>query len=768
MKKILSVFLAILIMVTSCVCALTVFAADEPCVDHIVDVWANNNKKNHLGTCTVCNQQVKQAHILVPQNTVDVTCTSDGYTYYTCACGYAEERDIVRSYGHDIISTTYNYDVNGDGIFNELDVKYEKTSKCRNCGEFESGTGNIGNSNYCPSCQKYTLLGKTVVNATCRSTDYVIYRCSNPECDPEFSIYGKEILDCKYEDEVKLSNCTDEGYTLHTCVMCEDSYKDNYIPATGHKLNMAGTEATYTYSDGNCTITGYCSVCETSQTVIKPYTTPEKCTSCEKAINSKTVKFPASCEESIIIATNCNSCPTQNITANPIGHSVKTATYVYHDNGDLEKVEVECYNCDSKTSKGDEYNTANRCVICSSAIEKRVVVSPTCDANGYTKVTCSECGEYTESTKGSLSHNSREGEWIFDRASGTYTFKGNCIKDGCNGYTFKAANGTVGKCVRCGKDALTYKKVVYSDCASNGYTSAQCGYCGSYEGYDIKTVLPHNYISTTKTADCENGGATKNTCINCYYTVETNKTEPLGHIGGVESIDYNGTNKVTKGWCDRCNNPYEKTESYKDSEDDCANGHKNGITSKVINKPDCKSGTSGYTRVYCKLCGYYDTDIIPAEHKYGKWTVIVEPTCVESGLRVRICEYCSSSEEDDIPANQTVTGDPKHMYVVMVKGIPATCTEPGLSDEMYCSSCGDYQRAKPIEPLGHEFEVGSTNKDFCDRCDSYVIGEGSGAVACSCMCHNRDGLAKFFFKIILFFCQIIGINQKCDCGTIHY
>lgn len=40
-------------------------------------------------------------------------------------------------------------------------------------------------------------------------------------------------------------------------------------------------------------------------------------------------------------------------------------------------------------------------------------------------------------------------------------------------------------------------------------------------------------------------------------------------------------------------------------------------------------------------------------------------------------------------------------------------------------------------------------------------------VVCSCMCHNNDGLAKFFFKIIMFFCNIFGINQECDCGISH-
>lgn len=770
MKKILSVFLAMLIMVTSCVCALTVFAA-EPCVDHVVEVWANNNTKNHLGTCIVCNETVRKAHVLKAVNVVAATCTTDGYTYYTCDCGYAEERDVVKSFGHDVISTTYNYDINNDKVFNELDVKYIKTFECRNGCLPNPVEGNIGNSNYCPLCNKYTLLGKTVVNATCKSVDYVTYRCSNPDCEPEFTLYGKELLDCKYTTTVEPATCTEEGYTLHECVMCKESYKDNYLPAKGHKINRAGTEATYTYSDGKCTIIGYCSACDHVGTVseTKTYATPEKCTGgCEKAINSKTVKFPASCEESIIITTNCNSCPTQTITAIPVGHSAKTVTYEYHDNGTVESVVVDCYNCDSTTSEGEEYNTANRCVICSSVIEKRVVVAPTCSSNGYTKVTCPECGIYTESTKGMLSHGGDVAEWFFNRESGTYTFKANCTKDGCSGYTFNAAIGTAGKCTRCGKDKLTYKKVVYSDCMSNGYTSAECAYCGKYEGYDVKTVLPHDNVSETKAADCENGGALKSTCKNCYYTVETNQTAPLGHTGGVSAVRYNNTQKTTVGWCDRCNTEYTKTEAISGNEDKCKNGHTHGIVEKVIYKPDCKSGTNGYTRVHCKVCGYYETDIVAAEHKFGEWTITLEPTCVELGLRERTCKICSSVEKDDIPANQTATGDPKHKYIVMVSGYPATCTEDGLSDEMYCSSCGDYQRAKPIPALGHSFDPSSKNKDFCDRCNSYVIGEGSGAVACSCMCHNRDGLAKFFFKIILFFCQILNINQKCDCGTIHY
>ena len=766
MKKILSVFLAILIMVTSCVCALNVFAA-EPCVDHVVELWKNNenNTKNHVGVCTVCGETVKEAHILVKGETEAPTCTVDGYTHYTCKCGYSEDLDIVRKTGHNIVSTTYNYDVNGDGVFNDLDVKYEKTSKCthkyidengieRDCPG-EKTTGNIGNSNYCTACGKYTLLSKTLVNATCRTVDYVIYHCSNSECESEYSISGKELLDCNYELKVKEATCEEEGYNLYTCTMCGDSYKDTYLPKKPHKFNMIVAEedaVKYTYKNGACEIIGYCSLCKKSQRQVEQFATPEKCVSCGKAINDKTVIYPANCEDSIKIKTNCNSCATQEIEALPVGHNAVTTTYEYHDNGTIKSVTVDCANgCDGK-SNSNEYDNANTCVICSSIIEKRVVIAPTCETNGYTKVTCPECGVYTESTKNTIAHNSTVAEWSFDRASGTYIFKADCTNNGCGGYTYSAAIGTAGRCARCGKDTLKYKKVESSDCTFSGYTNAECTYCGNYEGYDVKTSLAHKTISTSVEPTCTKGGVTKSTCVNCYYTVETNETAPLGHLGDVASIKYDSATKTktTTGWCYRCEKTYTtEPEAYNEVENDCAKGHTDGITSRVVIKPDCKSGTSGYTRIYCSTCVYYDVDIIPATHDFGEWTVIYEPTCVETGLRARTCENCSSIEEDTIAPNQTTTGDPKHKYVVVVKGTEPTCTKPGLSDEMYCGSCGDYQKAVVLEPLNHKDDDG--DPDYCDLCDSYLIGEGDGTVTCSCMCHNKDGLAKFFFKFILFF-----------------
>ena len=38
----------------------------------------------------------------------------------------------------------------------------------------------------------------------------------------------------KYSTYLMMPNCTEQGYTLHACPSCGDSYKDTYVDPLGH------------------------------------------------------------------------------------------------------------------------------------------------------------------------------------------------------------------------------------------------------------------------------------------------------------------------------------------------------------------------------------------------------------------------------------------------------------------------------------------------------------------------------------------------------
>lgn len=46
----------------------------------------------------------------------------------------------------------------------------------------------------------------------------------------------------QYSKQVFPPDCTNSGYTLYTCTVCGNSYKDNYTPANGHKLTSKTVE----------------------------------------------------------------------------------------------------------------------------------------------------------------------------------------------------------------------------------------------------------------------------------------------------------------------------------------------------------------------------------------------------------------------------------------------------------------------------------------------------------------------------------------------
>ena len=763
MKKISMIFLVVFVALLTCICATTAAAADTCSAGHLLDKTVIAYYYDEDGIPKYSKTVVCYGKDCKPK----VTSGNAGSTNTCIQCG---ERTLAQREIFHPTCVTEGY------------TEFE----CAYCGVFVAEETNKIAHNY----------KETVVPATCEEDGYTLFTCN-----------------CSTYDNSKP----------------DKSYKDNYILKKGHNMEKPGTAYTYVYNKTNssCVVYGQCADCTAifTETSAEKYeilnVIPDSCPhdGCGINVSKKIVSVPANCEASAEITYSCENGHTVNVKALPVGHVAKTTTYTYSD-GVYVSATVDCYRCGIKTVVDETYKNNTKCEYkdCTGVVETRVVTTPTCSKNGNTKVKCSQGCEYIEASKPSTSHNSKVTEWVYDYESGQYTMKASCRNYGCNGYYKSGSIGVLGKCPACGKaDSLVYKKVTQADCGAKECTEYKCVNCcqpdyqdayGFHSQFIIgKQTRAHNTISDEVAATCLTEGSTKTTCVICYHTRVTANTPALGHLINVGQIKYtenkNSTdiNKQTIGACERTGCPsrnentpdepaiVEKNETV-NNYPKCAKCGGYSVYEEFKVAPDCAHETNGYTRIFCKnncrdsndsyivdngFKYYYipDSSIVAYGHRYSAWKITKSATCSEKGLREKTCSLCNGTLKEEIPAYTYVDEDgnvqPNHEYIVLENGKAATCTEPGMTPFLHCTMCDAFVGHKEIAPTGHKLDTsaGAINKNFCVNCNSYILDEETD-FACSCMHHNTDGLAQLFFRFIIFFCKIFGINQVCECGAIHY
>ena len=128
------------------------------------------------------------------------TCTTDGYTTYTCTvCGDEYVADKVASKGH---------------IAGETVVKNYITADCVNNGSYD-------NVVYCSDCSDELSREKVTVGA----------------------------LGHDYKSAVTAPTCTDKGYTTYTCSRCGDQYVANEKDALKQTAQDRGVSKRDIYSE---------------------------------------------------------------------------------------------------------------------------------------------------------------------------------------------------------------------------------------------------------------------------------------------------------------------------------------------------------------------------------------------------------------------------------------------------------------------------------------------------------------------------------------
>lgn len=133
-------------------------------------------------------------------------------------------------------------------------------------------------------------------------------------------------------------------------------------------------------------------------------------------------------------------------------------------------------------------------------------------------------------------------------------------------------------------------------------------------------------------------------------------------------------------------------------------GHPN---TELKNAKEATCSKEGYTGdKICKDCGKTieaGKAIPKKEHSWDAGKVTKAATCTETGVKTYVCQSCSITRTEDIPA--------LGHKIVTDAAVAATCETDGKTEGSHCSVCGTVLTAqKTVKATGHDWDEGKITK----------------------------------------------------------
>ena len=275
-------------------------------------------------TCVKCAEAVKEyipptGHSYT-RSTKEASCTSGGYTEFTCHCGFSFQSDIVSAKGHDYRDVVYSPTCVEEGYTLRV---------CRACD-------NTYKANTVKPTGHDLKADKTAPG--CTEQGYVTYSCKS--CNYSFVSDYCAPAGHSYVAEVTPPSCEDVGSTKYTCSACGDSYVGDYVSAKGHSYTAEKVDPT-------CSESGYtvnsCSDCDSSY--VSDYTSPRG------HEYTKAVVSEADCTNGGQISYTCECGDSYTEEVFPLGHSYET-TVTLPTLSDYGFTEHTCIRCE-EVSRGN-------------------------------------------------------------------------------------------------------------------------------------------------------------------------------------------------------------------------------------------------------------------------------------------------------------------------------------------------------------------------------------------------------------------------------
>ena len=349
---------------------------------------------------------------------------------------YTESDDYLDTYGYlmDNNDKELKYDDDSGETRNfkityylEKGKTYTLTAELYNCTK----TGIIRIKSEENTLHSHSISTKSIEAATCTEkgyTNYICYSCGYEYKDDYVDALGHDLN----VGTVIPPTCTEKGYTLHHCSRCDEDIKDTYVNALGHELD-AGTVIPPT-----CTEKGYtshlCSICgETvKDTYINALGHSYAISSIKKANLNEDGNIKKKC-------SRCNS-ETTEVIYHPTTFTLSKTVFTY--NKKVQKPTVKVIG-----SNGKEIANTNYTVTYSNNSSKKV---------GRYTVTITFKGNY-EGTKTITYRINPKGTSLKKLTKGSKQFKATwkAQKTETTGYELQYATN---KAFTSGKKKVTIKK----------------------------------------------------------------------------------------------------------------------------------------------------------------------------------------------------------------------------------------------------------------------------------------------------------------------
>ena len=165
------------------------------------------------------------------------TCSSGGYTTYTCSsCGHSYTGDYTDAGTHSYSATVIDPTCTTGGY---------TSYRCSLCGDsYQADSTPAAGHDY----------SSLVTQPTCSAQGYTVYSCKS--CGSSYTGSYTDATGHSYRATVVAPTCTAQGYTVYTCGSCGHSYKDQYTVPQGHSykaVTVAPTCTTGGYTVYTCT-----------------------------------------------------------------------------------------------------------------------------------------------------------------------------------------------------------------------------------------------------------------------------------------------------------------------------------------------------------------------------------------------------------------------------------------------------------------------------------------------------------------------------------